>query len=405
MNVLVKLKKLLRTRSLLVAVLFLVVVGVFWFIRYKSSKNGKVVYQTARVERGTVVSSISASGSIISSNFISIDTTASGVVKEVFVKEGQKVYKGQRIARIELDMEGEQRLASAYSSLISADNALASANNNLRQAQASLEKVYDEIKGHDSDETFAMKETRTKAEVAKDNAYNSLRSAQANLSVASYNYRLASPDILAPVSGVVGSINIVPGMILGSASGQSGSSSTRVGVIKFEGLPVASFNVSEVDISKVKEGQKATITIDSIADKTFTGKVVAVDRVGISSSGVTNYPVLVQFDNSVPEILPNMSASVNIILDTKADVLVIPNSALVTAGDGSTSVRVLKNGKEETVSVVVGISSDTNTEIVSGLSEGDIVVTGTVSSSSTQGGANRSVSPFSSFGGGGFRMR
>ncbi len=404
MSALIKLRIFLKEKPLLILVLFLVLVGVFWFVKGRISKNEKVVYQTTKVEKGTVVSSISASGSVVSSNFVSINTTASGIVKEVFVKEGQKVYKGQKIARIELDLEGEQRLASAYSSLISADNALASANNNLRQAQASLEKVYDEIKGHDTDETLAMKETRTRAEVAKDNAYNSIRSAQANLSVASYNYRLASPDILAPVSGVIGSVNIVPGMILGNTTSQS-TSSTRVGVIKFEGLPVASFNVSEVDIPKVKEGQKATITIDSIGDKTFTGKVVAVDRVGTTSNGVINYPVLVQFDNSVPEILPNMSASVNIILDTKTDVLVVPNSALITSNDGSASVRILKNGKEETVPVVVGISSDTSTEIVSGLSEGETVIVGTIASGSAQNGTSRSVSPFSSFGGGVLRTR
>lgn len=380
---------------------------IFWFIKSGKSSTQKITYQTAKVEKGTIVSTISASGSIVSSNFIPISTNATGVVKDVFIKEGQKVYKGQKIARVELDIEGEQRLASAYSSLVSASNNLNSANNNLRQAQATLERVYDEIKGHDSDETFAMKETRTKAEVAKDNAYDSLKSAQANLDVASYNYRLASPDILAPVSGTVGSINVVAGMVLGSSSQQSSGSSTsssnRVGVIVFEGTPIASFNISEVDIPKVKEGQKATITLDSIADKTFTGKVIAVDRIGTSSNGVINYPVLIQFDNNSPEILPNMSASVNIILDTKADVLKVPNSALINS-NGSYSVRALINGKENTVPVETGLSSDTETEIVSGLKEGDVVITGTVSSNSSQS-QNRSTSPFGSFGGGVFRMR
>lgn len=407
MDFLMKIRDFWKGLPFLVKILAIALLAglLLWFFKFRKSTNQKVVYQTATVEKGTLVSSVSASGNVVSSNFIPINTTATGVVKEIFVKEGQKVYQGQRIARVELDFDGQQRLASAYASLVSANNSLNAANNNLRQAQASLEKVYDDIKGHDTDETFAMKETRTRAEVAKDNAYDSVKNAQANLSAASFNYRLASPNVFAPVSGTVGSINVAVGMVLGNSSSQSTTSSAnqnRIGVIIIDGAPIASFNVSEVDIPKIKEGQKAIITLDSIADKTFTGKVVAVDRIGVSSSGVTNYPVLIKFDSTSPDILPNMSASANIILDTKTDVLLVPNSAVVTT-NGVTSVRLLENGKETSVPVQVGISSDTSTEIVSGLKEGDIVITGTVSST-TSSGQNRTTSPFSSFGGG-FRMR
>jgi len=407
MGFMIKLKNWLSKLPLFVKLLALLLLVSLVFLVFKSrqGKSQKVAYQTAKVEKGTVVSTISASGSIVSSNFIPVDTTATGVVKSVFVEEGQKVYQGQKIASIELDFEGQQRLASAYSSLVSANNALNAANNNLRQAEASLEKVYDDIKGHDTDETFAMKETRTKAEVAKDNAYDNLKNAQASLSVASLNYRMASPLILAPISGTVGSVGLANGMVLGGSSNQSSttsSSQTRVAVIVTEGNPIASFNVSEIDIPKVKQGQKAIVTLDSIADKTFTGKVVGVDRVGVTSSGVTNYPVLVQLDNSSSEILPNMSASVNIILETKTDVLTVPNTALVE-NSGEYNVQILQNGKVVNVPVKVGISSDSLTEIVSGLKEGDEVITGTVSSASSN--RTNSSSPFSSFGGAGFRIR
>ena len=408
MGFMVKLKNWLSKLPLFVKLLALLLLVSLVFLAFKSrqGKSQKVAYQTAKAEKGTIVSTISASGSVVSSNFVSVDTTATGVVKDVFVKEGQKVYQGQKIASIELDFEGQQRLASAYSSLVSANNALNAASNNLRQAEASLERVYDDIKGHDNDETFAMKETRTKAEVAKDNAYDSLKNAQANLSVASLNYRMASPIILAPISGTVGSVGIANGMVLGGSSSQSStasSSQTRVAVIVTEGNLIASFNVSEIDIPRVKQGQKAIVTLDSIADKTFTGKVVGVDRVGVTSSGVTNYPVLVQLDSSSSAILPNMSASVNIILDTKADVLTVPNAALIES-NGEYSVQILQSGKVVNVPVKVGISSDSLTEIVSGLKEGDEVISGTVSSASSSSRTNLS-SPFSSFGGAGFRMR
>jgi len=388
--------KLPLTAKIVIVVAFL---GIIWFAFSKltGGRKPETQFLTTKVERGTIVSTVSASGSVISSNFIPINTNASGIVSKVFVKEGDKVYKGQKIAEVELDLEGQQRLSSAYANFVSANNSLATAENNLRAAEASLEKVYDEIKGHDTDETFAMKETRTKAEVARDNAYNSVTSAKANLSTASINYQMVSPIINAPSSGLIGSINVVPGMVLGTYSNQSSTSTTNqntLGIIVKEGNPLASFNVSEVDIPKVKKGLKATITLDSIPDKTFTGEVVSVNRIGIVSNNVTNYPVIVQFDTTSKEILPNMAANANIIIETKTDVLLVPTTAIQSQA-GQSFVRVLKNGLEQQVTVEVGLTSDTQAEIISGLSEGEEVITGTLTSQTRQ-----ARSPI--FGGGGF---
>ncbi len=369
-----------------------VILGVSWFTFYKFTGSNQLQTQitTAKVERGTIVSTVSASGNIISSNFISIDTNATGIVSKVFVKEGDKVYKGQKIAEIELDLEGQQRLASAYSSLVSAKNSLAAAENNLRLAEASLEKVYDEVKGHEKDETFAIKETRTKAEVTKDNAYNSLATAKANLSLASINYQLSSPIIIAPSSGIIGSINVVPGLVLGTSSNQSStatSSQNNLGMIIKEGNPLASFNVSEIDTPQVKEGQKVTITLDSIPDKTFTGKVVSVNRMGTVTNNVTNYPVIVQFDTFSKEILANMAASANIVIQVKDNCLLVPSSA-IQKGSGGQIVTVLENKKEVQKVVETGISSDTQTEIISGLSEGEVVVITRSSGTKVQSGGS-----------------
>lgn len=152
--------------------IILLIAGGIW---YSVSKNSvaKTSYQTATVAKGTVVSTITASGKALSTSILPISTSTSGIVKKVYVKDGDKVYKGQKIAEITPDTDGELANVKAYTSL-------QSALNTYRSTQASIAYTYDQIKGHEADETLAMKETRTKAEVANDNAYNNL--AQARLS-------------------------------------------------------------------------------------------------------------------------------------------------------------------------------------------------------------------------------
>ena len=363
------------------------IITVFLIMKLKPD-SGRVTYQTTTVSRGTIVSSVSASGQILTSNLVNVTTQATGVVKAVYVKNGDSVFSGQKIAEITLDSDGELANAKAWQSLTSAQNAY-------RSTQASLANVYDQIKGHDTDETFSQIETRTKAEVANDNAYVAL-------TVAGLSYRQTSPTIVAPSTGTIDNITLTPGMILTNSLGVTSISSNRVAVISFQGNPIATFNLSEVDVNRVKQGQKATITLDSLPGKTFTGKVMTVDKIGTVSSGVTNYAVIISFETSSPEILPNMAATANIIIETKNNALIVPSTAVQTNKDGAAYVRILRNGQPENVAIETGLSNDTQTEVASGLSEGDKVITG--SSAAGTRAVSGSTSPFSTFrvvGGGG----
>jgi multidrug efflux pump subunit AcrA (membrane-fusion protein) len=113
-------KKLLSTKKgkIIFAVLVIIITFVFW--RLLSSKKVVNQVQTETVQKGTIVSSVTASGSIISSNIENITTQASGTVKKVYVNDGDLVKKGQLIAEIELDTQGQQNQAQAYSTYISA---------------------------------------------------------------------------------------------------------------------------------------------------------------------------------------------------------------------------------------------------------------------------------------------
>jgi len=395
------LKNWFLARSLPIKLVLLVaVLAIAWFgvRRIASGQNQESQIQTAKVEKGTIVSSVSASGKVLTTNTLSITSEASGVVKKVYVKDGDRVYAGQKLVEITLDTAGLEKNAQAFASLINAQNGVNSAKNSYRSAVASAEKVLDEVKGHDTDETLAQKESRTKAEVARDNAYDGMRAAEANLTSASYNYRSTSPIITAPFSGVIGSVNLVEGMVLESASSTTSINSQRVAVIKGDSMPVVSVSLSEIDVPRVKVGQKVTVILDSLAGKTFTGVVATVDRVGVTTSNVTSYTANIKLDSASIEILPNMAATANIILETKTDVLMVPSS-VVTTQNGQAYANVLRNGSQTQVAIEVGISSDTDTEIVSGLSEGEEVITGTVSNQTSTSTQTRSVFSTGGFGG------
>ena len=149
---------------------------------------------------------------------------------------------------------------------------------------------------------------------------------------------------------------------------------------------------------QMSKSDKVTVTLDSIADKTFTGEVATVDRVGTVSSNVTSYGANIKLDSGSEAILPNMAATAKIILQTKTDVLMVPSTALATQNN-ATVAKTLVNGSEVDVNVETGISSDTDTEIISGLTEGTTVIIGTTSASTQSTTTTRSV--FSGLGGGG----
>src|SRR5438105_519516 len=102
-----------------IVIILLITLGYFGY-KNISSKNQTPNYQTAQAEKGTLVSSVTASGNILSGNSVDITTTASGVVTEVYVQNGESVSQGQKIAEIQLDQASQAKLASAYSSYLAA---------------------------------------------------------------------------------------------------------------------------------------------------------------------------------------------------------------------------------------------------------------------------------------------
>ncbi len=226
---------------------------------------------------------------------------------------------------------------------------------------------------------------------------------------------LADYFIRAPFDGVVAKIDV--------KKGDSAGSGTAVATV-ITSKKIAQLSLNEVDVAKIKIGQKATLTFDAFSDLTIAGEVISVDTIGTVTQGVVNYNIDIAFDTQDDRVKPSMSVSAAIITDTKQDVLLVSNSAVKSQGNthyvevlnsatGSLATTTSNQGVVSATppsqqSVEIGISNDSYTEILSGLQEGEEVVTrtitGTATAATTQSQSTKSGSSvrIPGLGGGGF---
>lgn len=385
--------KLLTRKNLIIAVLIL---GGIILVRQFTNKSASITYQTQEVVRDTLVSSITSSGTINNTSFTSISSLASGSVSKVLVKDGDTVKAGQTLATLILDEAGRLAYLQALSSYQSASNSLSSAKNSLNTLQSSLfaanQKFINDAVARElstDDPTFIQQQADWKA--AENNYLRQsevIKQAQSALSQAALSLKKYSNTIIAPTSGTLSGFTLQEGQLF------TGGESVKVANIYTGAKPSLTVNLTEIDVLKIKPGLKANITLDSQTDQSFTGKVVSVDKAGTQTSGVSVYPVSIVFDLTADSVLPNMAATANIILDLSPNTLSVPTSAITTSNNQST-VRVLENGQPKEVIVTLGLSNDSSTEILTGLNEGDQVITGTISNSTA---STPTTSVFSSFG-------
>lgn len=410
--------------SLMMKVIILVIIlGLGWFLIPKifSSKSQQPQYQTAQAEKGTLTIVVTASGQVSQANSATVETQASGVVSKVYVENGQKVKTGDKIAEIDLDLVGKQRSSSAWSSYQSAKNSLENAKISyytmhsdlltnwktfMDLAQTSMYENSDKTPNNTNRQLpqyMSVDDQWLSVEAKYKQQENVVAQAQTSQNTAWLSYQQTSSTVYAPIPGTVTGLSLQIGSVLTSQSNTSGTATAqKIASIQTDASPIIRVNLSQIDTPKVKVGNKATLTFDAFPGKTFTGKVISIDTIGAVSSGVTTYPAVIKLDTEVSEIFSNMTASANIITQIKDNVILIPSSAVQTQ-DGQSFVRILRNGKIEQADVETGLSSNTQVEIVSGLAQGDIIVTSNISTQSTTVRNGQTQSPFGGFGGGIFR--
>jgi RND family efflux transporter MFP subunit len=360
---------------------------------------------TATVEKGTIVSSVETSGTVETANYLSVTTSVNGIVKKVFVKEGDNVTKGQKIMEVTLNADGEESLSSAWASYLGAKNSLAKAKSDLITKKSSLIRAEEAFDTEKENNTYQSHDERTAYTLAENdylvaqNSYeeqlSSIKQAEASLQKAWLSYQSQSPTIVAPDSGTIANILIVEGMDISNSLSEK--TSLAVASIKKEGTPIVSLSVNELDINKIKVGQQVNIELNAVKGETFNGEVVGIDKIGSASNGVTTYTVIVKFTKDNQQVLPNMGVDAEIIVEERHDIVYVNTGAISTKEETTTVTKII-DGKEQVTEVVTGISNTKNTEIVSGVNEGDQVL---VKALSTSGFTEKQSGTSTGFGGGG----
>ncbi len=411
----------------IVVVLVLAAGGTFAYLRMTTRQQA--VYTQATVTAGNLSVTVSGTGPVMprAQYNLNFPGSVSGEISEIDVQVGQHVKKGQTLAKVD-SPSLQDAVTQAQQAVDNAQTAYNDAVNN-GESQSQL----DQLAGQ-------------------------LQSAEDQLTAAQHN--LAQTVLTAPSDGTIvainGTVGQTPGSGSSSSSSSSGSSAFMV-LVDTSSLTIAAA-VNEADIANVQVGQPASFTVAAYPSQTFHATVSSISILGQSSSNVVSYTVdLTVNQNSLngAHIYPGMTATVEITTQQRIGVLLVPNQALTftneavqvgaisrqallqayqsagvsfgqsssSSSTGSTSsssqssstrvVLVLRNGQLTPVVIKTGLTNGTETEVLSGLQDGDQVVvsaTGGVfanlstSSSSTSSGGfggGGSLRFFSGGGGGG----
>ena len=223
---------------------------------------------------------------------------------------------------------------------------------------------------------------------------------QSEAALAQSNAQLAKASIKTPISGTVLQLTQQQGETIAAGL----SAPTLIVVADLDRLQVDAF-VDETDIGRVRLGQPASVTIDAYPNRTFKGKVVKIASGSTMQQNVVTYDVTIALQNPGHLLKPDMTATVNITVVSRDDVLAIPIDAVRPGTQGSTVAVMTKDAKGQpqfsTVKIKTGVSDGDHTEILDGLKEGDTVVVSGQIPSQARGPQGPTFTPFGVRGGGG----
>lgn len=408
-----------RKRIIIVATLILIITSAVLVLR----ATGKVeyIFETVTVEKGSISNTVTATGTLEATNTVIVGTQVSGVIEKLYVDFNSKVKKGQLIA--ELDKSTLQ--------------------SNLENAEADLSNAEAELEYQKSifDRNKALFEKQMISESDYDlSKYNykrgeaTLKSANANLNRAEQN--LSYANIYAPIDGIVTNRAVEEGQTVAASM----STPELFTIVNDLTEMQVEADVDEADIGVVTEGQRVEFTVDAFSDEIFSGKITQVRLQPKESANVITYTVIVTVANPDLKLKPGMTASITDYVQEVNDVLVLAGKAfrftpdreimmdyfdtlpeserpqprmgqrpenqenLSDEGDRkelSEKMKIvwLKNGVlMKPIMVETGMTDGTNLEILSGLNEGDEIVTsmeiGTTSSVENENDEETQKSPF-----------
>lgn len=406
----------------------LVAVGAatYLLLRDGSDETGTVTYQTEAATLGTISVTVSGTGNVEVDGTTEVWSPVAGAVESVSVTQGSLVATGTVLFTLDA-ASTDASAARALASVRQAEQSVAQAQLQVTKTQNALATLT--TRSTEPSSTVTATDIAA-AEADVNVATAQLASARAQRTTAQLDYSAAveaQDDLVvtAPCSGRVYDLAISAGDLVSTAGGSTTSSAGTGGATastttaSSSGAPVTlapdqplavHLTINEVDLPGLEVGQRADIEFDAFPDLTATGKVYDISDIGSNSSGVVTFDVWVSIDVADPALRAGMSAAATIVTDIARDALLVSNSAIKTDSAGGSYVLVLAAGADEPrqVTVETGLVSDTQTQITSGLSEGDPVVTQTIDPSdadtqtSTGAGGSGLMVPGMG-GGGGFR--
>jgi HlyD family secretion protein len=355
----------------------------------------------AKVTRGDVARSVVATGKIQPITKVEVKSKASGIVEKLYVDINNQVHKGQQLAQLD-QQEIVAQVAAQKAQLAAAEANVTTYEANIEQdkvnaaapdlpmykatldrnLQMQKEGIVSRQTLDDANKDYLAALTRrdsSKAQIGVDTAKLKQARAQVLQSKASlnqYEEQLGYTTIVAPMDGVILSRDVEIGDAVSSIL-VLGSTATLVMTEGDINEVYVQGKVDEADIAHVYMSQPARIKVESFRDRVFQGKVTKIAPLGVEKDNVTTFEVRVSIDNPGGELKANMTANAEILLDEHKGVLTVPENAVSYDAQKNAFVEVpdkkQKEGKRK-VSVKVGLSNGSVTEIASGLKEGEQVV-------------------------------
>lgn len=366
----------------IVAVVLVVAVSVWAFSG--SKRKEQVDFVTEKVAPANIQSSITATGTIEPVTSVTVGTQVSGIVSKLYVDYNSVVKKGQVIA--ELDK----------SNLMSQLN---SAKANLQQMQANLRKAQEDLayqhanfiryktlynKGLVSANDFET------ARLSYQTASQSVSSVRQQVNAAQEEVKRAQTNlgyatITSPIDGIVLSKSVEEGQTVAASFSTPELFTIAQDLTNMQVVA----NVDEADIGGVKEGERVTFTVDAYPDETFQGTVKQVRQEATTTNNVVTYEVVISAPNANLKLKPGLTANVTIFTAERSGVLSVSSKALrytptketvghmkIVDGGGKSKVWVIEGNTIKSVPVNIGMTDGTHTQILSGVSRGQVIVTG-----------------------------
>ena len=388
----------------IVTIISVVIIGltIGGYVFFSGERKPPIRYRTAVVERGQIVSVVSATGTINPVVTVQVGTQVSGMIKSLHADFNSQVKMGDVVAIIDPE-PFKARRAQAASNVEMARSSVARSKADLAQRKRELDRVQSLlpqqfVSQNDVDVAFTNYQS---AEAQLRVSESQVKQAEASLNAA--DLELKYTVIRSPVDGIVIARNVEVGQTVASSFATPNLFMIALDMTKMQ----VDTNVSESDIGGMTEGKEALFTVDAYPNVSFSGTIKQVRLAPINIQNVVTYNVVIGVENKDLRLKPGMTANVSIVVDQRDQVLKVQNAALrfvppkgegnrqggdnhATKGNGDRPIRMdagmpasrtvwktKENGELASMSIQAGISDGFATEILSGgLVEGDTVVIG-----------------------------